>query len=1318
MGSSSKTGGMAVERVFSVEGQSPFDGVEWEARTAEIRDKDGGHVFRQEGCEFPASWSQLATNVVASKYFYGPQGTPGREASVRELIHRVTRTIADWGKEGGYFASEEDGERFYDELTWLCLHQHGAFNSPVWFNVGLSHVRGVKGAANNWRWSEKEGRAVRCEDAYRWPQASACFPYETRINTTAGLLPIGDIVVGLENGRTFTTYDQEGKPTPIVAGLRKGKRKVVRLEMADGSILLPTFDHVVFIRQDGKLVEKMAGDLEAGKDRLVLSRDVLLGGAAPDLGVYDVTPDVAWVGGLMVANGYSGRPPSATSDIWEVKVNTRAEADRARAVFDKYRIPFTEKEFHWGFTVRGYGAIGRVFWEALGLWNHTHAKIIPEWVMRSGVELAGAFLNGLFGADSHVQKHENGRVSVALSNVSEDVIRKAHLLLRSMGIYGGISGWDDPREDSNRQYCWALRISDQQSVSRFRALVGLTHETKASILHAGRDHNTAVDSRTPDVLVVAKAFGGAHQVFDIQTASETFWAEGLLVHNCFIQGVQDDMESIMDLAKSEAMLFKYGSGTGTDLSTLRSSREKLSGGGSPSGPMSFLKVYDAVAGVIKSGGKTRRAAKMNTLLCDHPDILEFVEAKSKEEAKAHALIREGYPADYNGEAYSSVAFQNANLSVRVTDKFLEAVEADADWSTIGVTTGEPVETMKAGELMDKIAEGTWLCGDPGVQYHDTIQAWHTSPNTAPIACSNPCSEYLYINDSACNLASINLMKFRNEDGTFDVGRFRAACRIFITAQEILVDNASYPTELIAANSHKFRPLGLGYANLGGLLMSLGLPYDSDEGRGIAGAITAIMTGEAYRTSAAHAAHLGPFAGFEVNREPMLRVMAQHQAAIDDIHPSVPDYLKEAAEAAWQAAIYLGERRGYRNSQVSVLAPAGTIGFKMDCDTTGVEPCIALVVYKNLAGGGQLKLTNRLVPLALKSLGYGVEVDYSCNGDPHRFDRAGAIVDYVDRHGTVEGCEELEPDHLSVFDCAFPAIKDGRAIHYTGHLRMMAAVQPFLSGAISKTCNMPESATVAEIRDTYMLGWKLGLKAVAIYRDGSKGSQPLSTKKEESAPADPGLTTVSTAGLGVSEPAPDLPVGAPPARTRLPATRASLTHKFNIQGHEGYVNVGFYPDGRPGELFITMAKEGSTIGGLMDALGLSISLGLQYGVPLPVLVEKFSHARYEPSGFTKNPDIPMAKSLTDYVFRWLGMQFIDGYREVNSPDRDGDRVVVAPRPVLAAPAPAVIADSPASRDDQFARFQSDAPACPTCGSITVRNGSCYRCANCGDSLGCS
>ncbi|HET7751151.1 MAG TPA: vitamin B12-dependent ribonucleotide reductase [Terriglobales bacterium] len=827
---------------------------------------------------------------------------------------------------------------------------------------------------------------------------------------------------------------------------------------------------------------------------------------------------------------------------------------------------------------------------------------------------------------------------------------------------------------------------------------------------------------------------------------------------CFINSVHDSLDSILTLAKTEGMLFKWGSGTGTNLSPLRSSTESLSGGGTASGPLSFMKGFDAFAGVIKSGGKTRRAAKMVILNIDHPDIVEFIECKSKEEAKAHALVREGYDGSTpDSEAYSSIFFQNANNSVRVTDDFMYAVVRDTEFSTKAIVDGRTIDTFKAPELLRKISDATWHCGDPGMQFDTTINRWHTSKNTARINASNPCSEYMFLDDSACNLASLNLLKFA-PNGTFDIEAYRYAVDVVITAQEILVDNAGYPTEMIGKNSHDYRPLGLGYANLGALLMASGLPYDSDAGRDYAACVTAIMCGEAYLQSSKVAELCEPLIavtepvksrltdtrvgtgassaplpgaacpGWYINREPFLDVIRMHRASVNNIGSSTSSAnvsassalksLIEASKECWDEALSHGEKFGYRNSQVTVLAPTGTIGFMMDCDTTGVEPDLALVKYKKLVGGGMIKIVNQTVPAALFKLGY-------------THDQANAIVSYIDATGTIEGAPQIKDEHLPVFDCSFKPAKGTRSIHYMGHLKMMAAVQPFISGAISKTVNLPEAATVEEIMEAYIQSWKLGLKAVAIYRDGCKKSQPMVTSKEKDA-------HVGTAALGrpaeqssVAE-AEDL--NAPPraVRHKLQDERASITHKFNIAGHEGYITVGLYPNGTPGEIFITMAKEGSTVSGLMDSFALAVSIALQHGVPLKLLCEKFEHTRFEPSGWSNNPDIGFAKSIMDYIFRWLHLRFLTGQQQMlfenlrlrpstaELPEA-GDLTGAAEAPAKPeAGNPKLAGGKSAHAADLLSDIVDlgDAPSCHVCGSIMVRNGSCYRCMSCGSTSGCS
>ena len=892
--------GLVVPRQFTTPDRDPFDTVQWERRSAIIQDEKGKVVFEQHDVEIPTSWSQLATNVVVSKYFRGALGSPEREHSVRQMIGRVVRTIRGWGEAQGYFATPADAEAFGDELTHLLLHQRASFNSPVWFNVGIEPH----------------------------PQCSACF----------------------------------------------------------------------------------------------------------------------------------------------------------------------------------------------------------------------------------------------------------------------------------------------------------------------------------------------------------------------ILSVQDTMESILGWYRNEGIIFKGGSGSGVNLSRIRSSREPLAGGGTASGPVSFMKAADASAGVIKSGGKTRRAAKMVILNADHPDIIDFVRCKEEEEKKAWALINAGYDSSLDGPAYGSVFFQNANNSVRVTDDFMRGVLADSEWQTRNVLGGQVSQNMKARDLLRQIAESTHVCGDPGMQFDTTINDWHTCPNSGRINASNPCSEYMHLDDSACNLASLNLLQFMDEAGDFDVEGFRHAVDVLITAQDIIVDNSSYPTEPITRNAKAYRELGLGYANLGAVLMSLGLPYDSEGGRHYAGAVTALMCGEAYLQSARIAGQLGPFAGYEKNRDAMLGVVAKHRAHTHKLDSAfVPLELLSASRAAWDEAYAAGREYGYRNSQATVLAPTGTIAFMMDCDTTGVEPDIALVKYKKLVGGGMLKIVNTTVPRALRRLGYESRETQD-------------VVEYIDEHDTIEGAPHLKDEHLPVFDCAFKAARGQRAIHYLGHLRMMGAVQPFISGAISKTINMPNDATVEDIMEAYLTAWKLGVKAVAIYRDGCKRTQPLNTARAEKTEIAP-------------------VVEARPVRRRLPQDCRSVRHKFDIAGHEGYIHVGLYEDGTPGELFIKIAKEGSTISGLMDTIGILTSMSLQYGVPLDVLVSKFGHVRFEPSGFTKNPEIPLAKSLIDYIFRFLGAKFL-------SPDQHAavglglpERLAEVDRTLQPALPAASSGESTVVETLGFSP-QSDAPSCADCGAIMIRNGSCYKCLNCGATSGCS
>ncbi|MGD0015072.1 MAG: vitamin B12-dependent ribonucleotide reductase [Bryobacteraceae bacterium] len=747
---------------------------------------------------------------------------------------------------------------------------------------------------------------------------------------------------------------------------------------------------------------------------------------------------------------------------------------------------------------------------------------------------------------------------------------------------------------------------------------------------------------------------------------------------CFINSVKDSLESILELAKTEGMLFKWGSGTGTNLSPLREEEATLSGGGRASGPLSFMKGFDAFAGVIKSGGKTRRAAKMVILNTDHPDVEKFIWCKAKEEKKAHTLVDAGYDSSLDGEAYGSIFFQNANNSVRATDEFMQAVMENREWWTRSVLTGQPVKRYEARELLKHIAEATHQCGDPGMQFDSTVNRWNPCKNSGRINASNPCSEYMFLDDSACNLASLNLLKFLGADGRFDVEAFRHAVDTVILAQEIFVDSASYPTERIATNSHLYRPLGLGFANLGALLMSLGLPYDSEAGRDYAAAVTAVMCGQAYLTSARIAAAVGPFARYADNEEPFLEVMRMHRGSVSRINARNAPGLHEAAQKVWEEAYEAGRQHGYRNAQVTVIAPTGTIGFMMDCDTTGIEPDLALVKHKKLVGGGAIKIVNHTVPQALIRLGYSS-------------DKVEAIVSHIDATGTIEGAAHIKDEHLPVFDCSLRPVNGARFIHHMGHVRMMAAAQPFISGAISKTINMPEESSVEDIVNAYVESWRLGLKAVAIYRDGSKRVQPLSSSGSKSA-------GMAGPGAGTAE-----KIVYRPVRRKLPDERQAVTHKFSISGHEGYITVGLYEDGLPGEVFIMMAKAGSTISGLMDGFATAISFALQYGVPLQFLVDKFSHVRFEPSGWTGNKQVPYAKSILDYIFRWMGTRFLGPEYAISEAGETQNLRPTEPDPQPQLP---------------FAPVSGDAPLCSECGSIMTRNGSCYKCANCGGTSGCS
>jgi ribonucleoside-diphosphate reductase alpha chain len=876
------------------------------------------------------------------------------------------------------------------------------------------------------------------------------------------------------------------------------------------------------------------------------------------------------------------------------------------------------------------------------------------------------------------------------------------------------------------------------SPSRERSVKQMVGRVAGTIADWGRQRGYFATAEDGDAFEAELTYVLVHQLaaFNSPVWFNVGFEEQPQCSACFILSVDDTMDSILDWNTREGRIFRGGSGSGINLSNIRGSTEPLSKGGTASGPVSFMRGADSWAGTIKSGGKTRRAAKMVVLDVDHPDIVEFVQCKAKEEEKVRALAKAGFDMSLDGEGMTSIQYQNANNSVRVTDEFMRAVEADGDWRTIARTTGEPIgEPMKAKELMTLIADAAWRCADPGIQYDTTINQWHTCPNSGRINASNPCSEYMHVDDSACNLASLNLMKFRNADGTFDVETFEHVVDIVFLAQEIIVGPSSYPTEEIGVNARAFRQLGLGYANLGAFLMANGMPYDSDAGRGTAAAITALMTGRAYLQSAKVAAAIGPYEHYETNREPHNAVMRMHRDAAyaKPLDATCGDEaLLTAAREAWDEAVALGELHGYRNAQATVLAPTGTISFLMDCDTTGIEPDFSLVKYKDLVGGGSMTIVNQTVPLALRELGY----------DQAAIDQ---VVAHIDEHGTIVGAPGLADEHLPVFDVAVGE----RAISHMGHIKMMGAVQPFISGAISKTVNLPASATVEDVMDAYVQAWHCGVKALAIYRDGSKHFQVLGTSATEDGDASGEGAAVEQVVLGPGTAEFDAAVKTAvaeemaklgPARKRMPRERQSITHKFSVGGHEGYLTAGMYEDGTVGEIFITdVGKEGSTMRGMMNSFATAVSIALQYGVPLETLVEKFAYMRFEPEGITQNPEIPFAKSLPDYMMRWLASRFLDAdiqeelgiltpeVRAKNiaedlatsiSSDTAGpaSAAPAAPAPATPAPAASALTEKPPVLPAKMKGLELG-PACQNCGGMMQRTGSCYTCPSCGNNTGC-
>jgi len=1270
--------GLTFQRHFSTEGIHPFDQVEWETRDAVIPNfKEGGNAFEQRGVEFPVGWSQNATNIVAQKYFRGPLGAPERESSVRQLVSRVVDTIRGWGEKNRYFSTERDAQVFADELTHLLVDQKAAFNSPVWFNVGVPDTP---------------------------QQCSACQPYGALVSTPDGLIPIGKLVE--ENRIGAKVHDASGV-TSIVATKANGVKDVLRVHTKSGHQLEVTGDHLVWRTQGigaGGFVP--AAELRAG-DKLQWHRRDSFGEGEIDLVEVAEAALVGW----LQSDGSVGQDEGTGSlTIEAITVNEDehgwvSEAlDRVFPTAPRHeRIQVTHDEGLECRRIRIEGNMLEPFVDRWGLRARGVDMEVPERFFTAPLPVVAAYLRSIFQAEGYVRVHESSGL-VAFEMTSERLVRGVQQLLARFGVFARVSFKRDPR--FTQKGCWQLSIGNVGDQVLFEAEIGFVDARKTDKLDMAIDRQGMATRDTKRLEIEWIEPLGPMEVYDIQTESGEYLSGNLRVHNCFILAVEDHMSSILNWYVEEGTIFKGGSGSGINLSKIRSSKEGLAGGGTASGPVSFMRGADASAGTIKSGGKTRRAAKMVILNVDHPDVRDFIWCKAVEERKARVLRDAGFDMDLDGKDSHSTQYQNANNSVRVSDEFMRAFEQDQDWKLKAVLSGETVESTRARDLMRDIAQAAWECADPGMQYDTTINEWHTCPASGRINGSNPCSEYMHLDNSACNLASLNLMKFVNDDGTFDVADFKHAVEIVFTAQEILVGESSYPTEKIGTNARAYRQLGLGYANLGALLMARGLAYDSDAGRAWAGAITALMTGHAYRTSAIIADAMDPFEGYGSNADAMLRVMRKHREAAEDIDGElVPEGLLSAAKSSWDEAVSLGEQHGYRNAQASVLAPTGTIGLMMDCDTTGIEPELALVKTKKLVGGGTMQFVNRTVPRALERLGYdAAEVD--------------DIVAYIAEHNQVTDAPHLKPEHRSVFDTAM----GDASIHYMGHVRMMGAAQPFISGAISKTVNMPEHVTVEEVEQLFVESWKLGLKAVAIYRDNCKVAQPMSADKKKKA--------VAPDGDGVGEPQ-TLPWSA---KKRLPRSRPAITTSFRVGDAEGYITAGSYPDDGLGEIFLKASKQGSTLSGIMDAFSIAVSVGLQYGVPLEDYASKFINMKFEPSGMTDDADIRFASSIVDFVFRRLALDHLPpekrealGIRSIEERKIEAAEKTAAPEdpveettPVEEAPIrasegavvrPIELISSPTAKE-------LDAPLCYQCGSKMQPAGSCYVCGTCGSTSGCS
>ena len=1499
--------GLSFARHFTKEGISPFDMFEYDYRTSVIKNTTGEVVFQMDNVEVPKQWSQIATDILAQKYFRKagvPQadGSTGRETTVKQVAHRMAHCWRVWGERNDYFASEKDAQVFYEELVYSILNQACVPNSPQWFNTGLHEVYGITGKPQGHYFVDaKDGKLKKSTSAYERPQPHACARYNTRLFTKKGIIQIGEIVD--EDQKGVEVFDGN-EFVKILAVKNNGIKSVFRATLSNGNFIEFTGDHQIWSsdkrKKDGgvyqwqqlntllgkkvqqtaltnvipelELVTEMAAEASATNKRYQFPAEIFE--TSKETGEKEnlLINAKAALAGWIVGDGYYGKynRNNKTTLFGAITINEDEYAfvtDLFEIIFGKYTTVTRKSVSDLYRVVKLDSKIVDDFVGEYELNQSSLSAHVPERIMTGSIGEKCLFLRSLFQADGTVRtRDEDGRNSgdVVLTSISEELVHGVQLLLLNLGIYSNVSKSVDKRDDRHDLY--QLTIAYESDRKKYAQLIGFVSTEKTEKLIQLNDTISGKQKKVvSELTVVSIDYIGDETVYDIQTETAQFSANGITVHNCFILSVEDDLVNdggIMDLWVREARIFKYGSGVGTNFSSIRGEGEKLSGGGTSSGLMSFLKIGDRAAGAIKSGGTTRRAAKMVCLDIDHPEIEKFVNWKVEEEKKVAALIAAGYPSDYEGEAYKTVSGQNSNNSVRISNEFFHALEKDGDWELKARSDGRTMKKIKAKKLWEDINYAAWRCADPGTQYDTTINEWHTCPEGGRIRASNPCSEYMFLDNTACNLASVNLRKFFNEaDNTFDVPGFEYMVRLWTTVLEVSVLMAQFPSKEVAQLSYDYRTLGLGFANLGSMLMVSGIAYDSDKARGIAGAITAIMTGIAYKTSAELAGHLGAFSKYEENKTHMLKVMRNHRAAAYDamdayegleIKPQginakdCPDYLLTAATKAWDDAVMLGEKYGYRNAQTTVIAPTGTIGLVMDCDTTGVEPDFALVKFKKLSGGGYFKIINQSVPQALRNLKYAeneieeivnyakghatlenapyinfeslsekgftsadlqkieaalptaFEIGFVFNAfnlgeeclqrlgfkaeDYNNFewslleglgftdDQIEAANIYICGTMTVEGAPYLKDEHLSVFDCANKCGQTGeRYIHYSGHIRMMAAAQPFLSGAISKTINLPNEGTLEEIADAYFLSWQLGLKACALYRDGSKLSQPLSNKSDkkkkseeseenqhETALVNMGQLTIDDLLEEVNkrvQNSEDTSLKRQLAmiveRRTLPAKRRGFTQKAKINGQALFLRTGEYSDGTLGEIFIDMAKEGATMRSMLNCFAISISIGLQYGVPLEEFVEKFVFTRFEPSGMVEHPNIKTTTSIIDFMFRSLAYEYLgrnDLVHVLDKPEVEnlGNKPWDENTPTIGERVPElseirvtgssnVKAQTQKSYREAHTKkagmgmdavnaasknMQSDAPACNTCGHITIRSGTCYKCLNCGNSMGCS